>query len=298
MPEHDQRFKVMLRAMFPEFMELFFPEKAAMLDLTKIDWLDKELFLDPPQGEKRELDLVAKVARKSTSQEATDEQIILVHIEVEADDCATDLDTRFPDYYWFLRRKYGQSVLPVAVFLKVGFDGLGVRECEEQTLGEWVLKFRYWYIGLPALDGTHYLESANWLGVGLSSLMKAAPGQRALLTADAQKKLLECPDPVKQIQLIECLQAYAPLSESDRIDLVGLLKEPKYSGVIAVNKTVRELGLEEGQRRTIRRILLRKFGVLSESILHRLAEYPTDKLDQLADAAAVATSLSELGLED
>ena len=59
--DHDQRFKHMLREFFREFMELFFAVWAARLNFAAVEWLDKELFVDPPQGEKRFLVLVAKV---------------------------------------------------------------------------------------------------------------------------------------------------------------------------------------------------------------------------------------------
>src|SRR5713101_3453276 len=121
--DHDQRFKHLLREFFREFMELFFPAQAARLDFTAVEWLDKELFTDPPQGEKKVLDLVAKVPAKPPGD--VGEQIILIHVEVESEDCTTSLDERFPEYFWHLRRKYGAAVLPVAVFLKVGLDGLG-----------------------------------------------------------------------------------------------------------------------------------------------------------------------------
>src|SRR5438876_164837 len=59
MEDHDQRFKHMLREFFREFMELFFPAWAVRLDFAAVEWLVKELFVDPPQGEKRFLALGA-----------------------------------------------------------------------------------------------------------------------------------------------------------------------------------------------------------------------------------------------
>jgi hypothetical protein len=244
MADHDQRFKTLLREFFAEFMELFFPDRAALLDLTRVEWLDKELFLDPPQGEKRELDLVARVAAKSG-----EEEILLVHVEVESEDRTTGLDDRFAEYYRTLRRKYSQPVLPLAMFLKVGLDGLGERVIEEQVLGEWVHRFRYWYVGLPALEAERYIEDPRWLGAALSGLMRAACNTRARLMAEAQQKLVKYPDPTKRYYLVDCLQAYAQLSAADRIELASLLQLPEYSGAATMNKTVYEEGLEKGLER-------------------------------------------------
>ena len=60
-PDHDQRLKVLLKEFFEAFFLAFFPNWAARFEFHEIDWLDKELFLAPPQGEKRQLDLVARL---------------------------------------------------------------------------------------------------------------------------------------------------------------------------------------------------------------------------------------------
>src|SRR5947209_2331830 len=59
--DHDQLFKTLLRTFFLEFFELFFPDWAARFDFTRIEWQDKELFLDPPRGETRRIDLLARL---------------------------------------------------------------------------------------------------------------------------------------------------------------------------------------------------------------------------------------------
>lgn len=47
---HDQTFNDLLRAFFPEFMELFFPRVARRLDFREVTFLDKEVFTDVPEG--------------------------------------------------------------------------------------------------------------------------------------------------------------------------------------------------------------------------------------------------------
>ncbi len=52
MAEHDQRFKALLQAFFPDFMTLFFPEQASLFDFSTTEWLDKEQLLAPqPPGD-------------------------------------------------------------------------------------------------------------------------------------------------------------------------------------------------------------------------------------------------------
>ena len=66
MLDHDQRFKLLIQEFFAEFLELFFPDQAARFDFSAIQWLDKEIFVDPPHGERGTLDLVAQLPTRQT----------------------------------------------------------------------------------------------------------------------------------------------------------------------------------------------------------------------------------------
>jgi hypothetical protein len=178
---------------------------------------------------------------------------------------------------------------------------------EESVLGEWVSRMRYWYVGLPALEAETYLNGTNWLGVSLSVLMKTPAGERLQVTARALRRLLECPErPARKYLLVECLQAYAPLSEADKVELTSLLQTPPYEGTLTMIKTIYEEGMEKGmekgtettQRRSIERLLLRRFKTLSNVVRQRIEVYPAAKLDDLFDMAVDAPSLKYLGLED
>ena len=61
MVDHDQRFKSLLKAFFAEFFQAFFPAWADRFDFSRVDWLEQEVFTDPPRGERRSLDLVARL---------------------------------------------------------------------------------------------------------------------------------------------------------------------------------------------------------------------------------------------
>src|SRR5436190_1432569 len=85
--DHDQRLKVLLKEFFEQFLLCFFPAWAVRFDFAGLTWLDKELFLAPPQGEKRQLDLVARLCiRPGAPPPRSDltELLTLVHVEVEA----------------------------------------------------------------------------------------------------------------------------------------------------------------------------------------------------------------------
>src|SRR5436853_557611 len=69
---HDQLFKQVLEAFFPDFLRLFDPATAAHLDLTTVTFRSPEVFTDIPQGERRTADVVAEVR----SREGEPEQVL------------------------------------------------------------------------------------------------------------------------------------------------------------------------------------------------------------------------------
>jgi hypothetical protein len=90
--DHDQRFKILIQTFFQEFLLLFFRKWAERLDGTAVEWLDKEVFPDPPEGGRRVLDLVGKLpTRQQIPGQRPGEGaqwLALVHIEIEAPDKA------------------------------------------------------------------------------------------------------------------------------------------------------------------------------------------------------------------
>jgi hypothetical protein len=85
--DHDQRLKVLLKEFFEQFFLCFFPQWAERFDFSSIDWQDKEVFLAPPQGEKRQLDLVARLRIRPDAPPpcpGLTELVALIHIEVES----------------------------------------------------------------------------------------------------------------------------------------------------------------------------------------------------------------------
>src|SRR5208283_770570 len=87
MADHDQRLKTLLREFFLEFFRLFFPVWAERFDFSRTEWLEQEIFPDPPQGQRRAIDLLAKLpTRQPVSPFRPGESaswIALIHAEVE-----------------------------------------------------------------------------------------------------------------------------------------------------------------------------------------------------------------------
>ena len=192
-PDHDQAaLKVLLEGVFRGVLSCFFPAWAERFEFLDIDWLDKELFLAPPQGEKRQLDLVARLRLRPGApppRAGVADLVALVHVELESRASTLAFRPRMFEYYIQLRRDTGLPVLPIALFLRVGLDGIGWDAYEEHFWEQRIVRFEYAYVGLPALDGEPYATGENLLGVALSALMRLPADRRAELYAEGLKRI-------------------------------------------------------------------------------------------------------------
>ena len=90
---------------------------------------------------------------------------------------------RMFEYYIQLRRDTGLPAWPIALFLRVGLDGIGWDAYEEHFWERRVVRFEYAYVGLPGLEGEPFASGENLLGVALSALMRLPSERRAELYA-------------------------------------------------------------------------------------------------------------------
>jgi hypothetical protein len=319
--DHDQRFKILIQHFFADFLWLFFRPWAERMDCTAVEWLDKEVFHDPPEGSRRILDLVAKLpTRQGVSLQAGDVEhwLALVHIEIESPDKAAPNRPRMFRSYVNLRAKYALPVLPIGLYLKVGLDGIGIDTYEEHFWELRAVHFQYLYVGLPALDALEYLHGDNWLGVALSALMKIPRDRAAWLGAEALRRITEAPlDDQRRFLLGECVQAYLPLDAAQQGEFERLVAGEPYKGVKAMNVTWfekgekigvekgekigvekgKKIGAEEGRRDLLREQIEDRFGPLPAPILERLEKIPASELSRLGKTVLRAESLRDLGLD-
>jgi hypothetical protein len=306
MDDHDQRFKTLLRQFLPEFIGLFFPTWAARFDFAGTEWLDQEAFLDPPQGEKRVLDLVANVPTRQTVPDpagrGADHTLVVVNIEIESAERATDIRPRMLWHYESLRRRHGLPVFPICLFLRLGLNGIGWDAYEERLWEEPVLRFAYAYVGLPALDGMTYFNSPNVLGLALSALMKLPAADRVRIKAEGLDRLARArEDEVRKYLLAECFDNYLWLTDAERIEFERLQAEQFSEGKAMATGWLergRVEGRVEGLREAARRMLEKKFGQLPAGTLRRLDAIPVERVEELLPAILDANSLDDLGLGD
>jgi hypothetical protein len=324
-PDHDQRLKVLLKEFFGSFFACFFPAWATRFEFAQIDWLDKELFLAPPQGERRQLDLVARLKLRPDApppHAGASDLVALVHVEVESRDSVVAFRLRMFDYYIQLRRDTGLPVLPIALFLRVGLDGRGWDAYEEHFWERQIVRFEYAYVGLPGLKAEEFATGENLLGVALSALMRQPAERRAELYAEGLKRIAGSGEnDFKRFLLAECLEAYADLDEAEKERLQALLhaeayreveplmkttyergieagKAEAYHEVEPLMKTTYERGIEQGERRAALRQMEAKFGPLSPDVTQQVEALSPEALARLQLDLLKAKTLEELRLED
>ncbi len=306
---HDQRLKTLIKEFLREFFQLFFPEWGAVFDFRRIVWLEQELFPDPPDGSRRVADLVAQlptVVPIRTSAETVERHFIaLIHLELEANDSIAVLRRRMHRYYSGFRDKHNRPVLPIAVYVNVGLDGVGTEVFSERFETESgqpsleTLTFRYMYVGLPALAAEKYVECGNPLGAAFSSLMRTPRGQLVAMKAKALREIARtCHNKRQRALLSECVQAYKPLNEAQFAELEQLIQTPPYREARKMAVTFfekgRQEGRQEGLREAIKVILEGRFGALPNRVVKIIDAWPEKALRPLMQTISGLESLTDL----
>jgi hypothetical protein len=300
MYDHDQLFKELLKEFFPDFFRLFFPVWAEQFDFTQVEWLDKEVFPDPPQGERRTLDLLAKLPCRvpPVTGKESGPWLALIHIEVESPESVAAFRPRMFAYFGHVRAKHNLPVLPIALYLRVGLEGIGWDVYEERFWNQVLVQFHYPYVGLPALNAVQYLHGENYLGVGLIGLMKRALEQAAEMKAEGYGRIASSPLTKQQKYLLgSCLEAYMPLVGPTLEQFEQLILSEKYPGAQAMSQNTLEIIANKGRRSMLERQLQKRFGLVSNAVKEKLLSMSAEELEALGEALVTASSLQELGLE-
>jgi hypothetical protein len=298
--DHDQRFKTLIREFFADFLRLFFAVWAERFDLNRVEWLDKEVLPNPPEGSRHLLDLVAKLHAKQPVGEKNENLLALVHIEIEAPDRTTELKPRLPSYYVHLRDEHQLSVLPIVIYLKVKYDGIGVDVYAEKFWELEVLKFSYLYVGLPGLNGLEYLKGDNYLGVALSALMRIPPEKIAQLGAEAYRRISQSPLTQQQKYLLaDCVNAYLVLEEPQRKIFEQLMQGDDMAEARAVKGSLQDWAEKKGHRdelhNTIFALGSRRFGPVPSDVRSHVSNLDDlQKLEEMRNRILDAKSWDEL----
>ena len=128
--DHDQRLKEAVKSKFSDAIDLLLPEWLPLFDFSKLEWIEQEIFPDPPKGTRRSIDMPAKLPTLQPITAESEEPPIracvgLVHLELEAWDSIAFMRRRMRDYRHYLSRKFQLPVLPLCIYVNAGMEELG-----------------------------------------------------------------------------------------------------------------------------------------------------------------------------
>lgn len=295
--DYDSPWKEALARYLPDFLALFFPDIHAQIDWERgYTLLDKELqqvTRDANLG-RRLADTLVQVWRR----DGTDVWV-LIHIEVQGT-AERDFARRMFVYYYRLFDRYERPIMSVAVLADEQADWRPARFV--QDLWGCAVELRY-----PVVKLTDWRTREDELATSTNPFAVVV---RAHLVAQATVGAAEARGRAK-IGLIRGLfgQGYARERVLDLLRLIDwLVALPEEEERLVERELERieeeqrmayvtsweRMGLVDGQRMTLLRMVRARFGTVPEGVERHINAADQDELDILVDRISTAASLAEL----
>jgi hypothetical protein len=301
---HDQLSKSLIETFFADFLHLILPRSAERLRLDQAIFLDKEIFKDWPEGERRELDLLARVPVEE------EDLHLLIHVEIETE-ARSGMGERLWRYYMQIRLRHELLVLPVLVNLRGGRPGIELEILEEgfEPLPTGV--FRYRALGLSGCRAEDWLIRPEPVAWAFAALMRSGSWSRAELKIECLRRI-EQSDVTgwrKQV-LVNWIETYVQLSGEDAAEFLWLLELDENRRICEMELTWlgqaearglergRSEGLAEAIERMRRLVLLRieqRFGTVPGRVQKKvLAIDSVEPLVEMIERLPLLTSVEDL----
>ena len=177
---HDHNFKELIEEFFKNFIEMFWPDKARLIDFETVKFLQQELFTDrtPGKGQDRHIDIIAEVKINH------EDKHILIHVEHQSTK-ESEFPKRMFNYFCHLWLIHQKPIFPIALFSDDSkWSKLIPNHFEIKVLGQNVLRFNFELIKLKDLNWRKYLKSDNPLAVALMSKMGFKKEDRPMVKAE------------------------------------------------------------------------------------------------------------------
>ena len=302
--KHDRLFKELLRTFFMEFLELFFPEVAAYVEPSSIEFLDKEIFTDVTRGERHEADLIVKVAFRGSP--AT----FLIHIEAQGKQ-----QDYFPErmftYFARFHERHRLPVYPIAVFHYRYPLSAAPTEYAVNFPDLEALKFQFRTVQLNRLSWRDFLSRSNPVASALMARMHIQPGDRPKVKAECLRLMSTLHlDPAKQQLITGFVDQALGLSKQELVVFkkeIAKFRPEETEAVLKITTSWEKEGIKQGIKEGLavgeaRGLLLGiepslqlRFGSEGLAFLERLRHgVDVARLKRIAKQVVTATSLDEL----
>jgi Domain of unknown function (DUF4351) len=297
--DHDQLFKQLLTTFFLEFLELFAPKFAVLIDPTSIEILPQEYFTDLEAGERKAMDVVVRVNLLGRPNAPASTRVsVIVNCEHQSSTEA-DFQRRMFFYFAQLHREYLQPVYPIALF---SFDQphRAEKDCYQVKVpGLDVLDFNFLTIQLNRLSWRDFLHQPNPIAAALMAKMSIDPADRPRVKVECLRMIANLGLDRARIFLVSgFIDNYLRLNplEEERfqveVDKIKLVKERE--NVMKITTSWMEKGRESGERALVIKQLTRKLGNLSPELLVRVNGLSLDRVEALGEALLDFTIMGDL----
>jgi hypothetical protein len=299
---HDQLAKDLFQTFFADLLRLAAPEAAARLHLDAAVFLDKQAFTDWPEGDRREMDLLAEVP----VQEA--EVRILVHIEVESE-ARSGMTERIWHYYMQLRLRHGLLIFPLLINLKGGRPGIFLEILNEGFEELETARFRHRTFGLSGCTAEEYLALPQPLAWALAAVMRPGTWSRAEQKIACLRRIATAGVSASRGWLLgNWVETYLQLDEResaeyDRLRDLAVNREVKVMEMTWAERMEVEYtrkGVQQGLvalHEVVLRLLGQRFGSVPETLRRRVEAIDSmESLTSLAGKVLEVESIEDMGL--
>ena len=310
---HDRLFKNLFRSSFRDLLALADGELAAGLPSGEIAFLEKEFSLELPEGERREVDLLAAIPDASGATQ------LLVHLEIERR-YRSRIGRRLWRYSLLLHLRHPEPLVSLVVFLSGGPPGPVWAVHVEEALGRETTRFSYLSFGLSRMPAETLLARPEPLAWGLAALAKPGDLGKVRLKLELLRRIARVQiGETQRSLLINCVETYLQLTgreaavfetlraqDSPEVEEMELTwaDQIEAKGEAKGMKKGRERGIEEGLERGVERLrhtvlrqLAQRFGPVSPVLRRRVeAIRSLDELGAIADRILEVQAIEDLGL--
>lgn len=301
--DYDSPWKEVIEQLFPEFMSFFFPNIFDEIGWERgYEFLDKELqkVVRESKGSGKRVDKLVRVWQKGTGQETW----VAIHIEVQGQRDEKFVGRMF-EYHTLLYNHYKRPIVSLVI---LSDDNLNWRPSSySHKLWDCRVQFDFPTVKLldyrqdwPALE-----ENPNpFAVVVMAHLQTIATSPTAVARRDAKFRLTRLlyernytrKKIVDLLRFIDWIMVLTPRLESEYIEAVDEFEEQyKMKYVTSFERRGQEkgrlIGLEEGIEQSIVRILVRRFGDVSEELREKIESASVPQLELLVVEAAVVADL-------
>jgi hypothetical protein len=296
---HDQLFKELLTTFFVEFLELFFPSVLEYLDTESITFVNKEVFTDVLQGEKKIMDIVALA--KFQQQDYS----FLIHIENESSS-KTNFNHRMFRYFCSLFFTYDCPIYPIVVFSYDSPKRLDRSNFVMDFPNKQVLNFDYDIVQLNRLNWRDFLHQKNPVAAALMAKMRISPRDRPQVKVECLRLLVTLKLDLARMQLISgFVDTYLNLNQEEETlfqSQLSTMEIQEQEQIMQITTSWEQKGIVKGRQEgrqeeklaIVLRLLNRKLSSLPSAIAQQIKSLEPNQLDTLTEDLLDFNSLEDL----